>query len=144
MKKVYLLIAFSFLTGEAFSQSGGLGGSSPSTIDSSNNPSGVGFGGALGGTTTPSTPSNTPTSPGAIVPGSDSSVGRGNDFGPIQQQEERFNYLGGSGDGSLDEETTPSSTIPNTNLPAVPPTQPSTTPLQPNTGTGTGFGTGSP
>jgi|SRR3989344_6092796 len=143
MKKVFLLLAFSFVTGDAFSQSGGLGGSSTSTIDSSNNPSEVGFGGALGGTTAPTTtPSNTPTSPGAIVPGSDSSIGRGNDFGPIQQQEERFNFLGGSGDGSLDEEEVPSSTIPNTNLPAVPPTQPSTTPLQPNTGTG--VGTGSP
>ncbi len=146
MKKIFLLlVVFSFVTEESISQSGGLGGSSTSTTDSSNNPGGVGFGGALGGTTAPSTtPSNTPTtsSPGAIVPGNDSSIGRGNDFGTIQQQEERSNFLGGSGDGSLNEEEIPSSTIPNTNLPAVPPTQPSTTPLQPNTDTG--VGTGSP
>lgn len=142
MKKVFILLAFSFVTGETFSQSGGLGGSTSSTIDSTTNPSGVGFGGALGGTSTPTaTPSNTPSGTGAIVPRSDSGIGRGNDFGPLQQQEERFNFLGGSGDGSLNEETTPSSTIPSTNLPAVPPTQPTTTPLRP---TGTGVGTGSP
>lgn len=137
-----------FLTTSLFSQTGG----SLNTIDPSANPQGVGFGGAMGGTTAAPAPSTSPgaiANPGTTAPGTSTGYGRGNDFSSEQYNQEQMqdtNYAGGSLGGRLENNNSiPETTIPETSRPAVPPTQPSTVPRQTApVGTGTGVGTGSP
>lgn len=147
MKKLILSVSLVLIAFNGYAQTGSMN-SSPGAYDSSNNPSGVGFGGALGGANTPSgslaTPgpgpgssTGTSTIPGSAIPQEQQeSVPRGNTF---EEQQERGNFPGGSQSGQPSNSTvapTNPSAIPTDT--AAPPTRPSTTPSP------TGIGTGSP
>lgn len=87
MRKIIFLVSL-LVTMNAFPQT--VGGNPGSSIDSSNNPSGQGFGGALGGgnppaATQPTSPANTQTSPSI---NRDLSVPRGSDL-PQQRMEDQ-------------------------------------------------------
>lgn len=144
MKKTILSVGLVLLSLNGFAQSGGLGGST-SPIDSSNNPSGVGFGGALGGATNPSTtPSNTSTPTSTVPATTTPGFGTTSDQ---QRMEDNTNFAGGSmGGGNVPTTTTPAagSTLPSgTGTITTPPTQPTNIPRS-TSPSGTGVGTGSP
>lgn len=143
MKKIIFLVGL-LASASVFSQT--VGGTPGQSIDSSNNPSGQGFGGALGGgpaATQPTSPADTQTSPSV---NRDLSVPRGTDL-PQQRMEDQTNFTGGSLGGSdrspgtavppatsypSDTPVAPSVPNPNVNLPR---TNGTASPL--DTGTGT-------
>lgn len=108
--KTVLSVSLLCLSFNVFSQSGGLGGAPSSSMDTSANPSGVGFGAGTPGSTTPGV--NTP-APGATSPDFTGQP-RGNEF-PQQEM----------------QDTTPD--LPSTTTPNASPALPSTTPSVPNT-----------
>lgn len=114
--KTILSVSLLCLSFNVFSQAGGLGGAPSNTIDTTTNPSGVGFGAGTPGATSPgtSTPGvNTP-SPADTSPDFTGQP-RGNDF-PQQEM----------------QDTTPD--LPSTSFPDTTPAFPSTTPSPvPNT-----------
>ena len=153
MKKY--LILFACMTAlNGFSQT--VGGNPGDVIDSSNNPSGQGFGGAMGGATTtqPSRSSgiqSTTTPDNSRDENRNLGVPRGNEF-PQQRMEDRTNYAGGAlgGDTNMpSQQTVPPGT---TTYPADTPVSPSVPPtgvdlprVNGNTSpSGSGVGTGSP
>ena len=119
MKKIMFLVGL-LASATAFPQT--VGGTPGSVFDSSNNPSGRAFGGAMGGgpaATQPTSPSNTQTSPST---NRDISIPRGTDL-PQQRMEDQTNFTGGSLGGS---ERTPGTAVP----PAT--SYPSDTPVAPS------------
>lgn len=138
MKKLILSVSLVLMSLNGYAQTGGFNSGS-SAFDSSNNPSGVGFGGALGGANTPSG-SNTGTSavPGPAFPQEQQeSVPSPTTF---EEQQDRGNFPGGSLSGQPSNSTvapTNPSAIPTDT--AAPPTRPINSTVAP-----TGVGTGSP
>lgn len=136
MKRLIFSVVIIFYAYPSFGQTGGLNILDPSTGSPS------GFSGAMGGGAAPSTPSNRNTTPNSVTPQTQSSG-----FGTLneqQQVEDSPNYLGGSQDGSLDNNTNippasiPGATTPDTALPLSPPTRPTNIPRSTTTGGGAG------
>lgn len=152
MKKYIILFACMTAT-NGFTQT--VGGNPGDLIDNSNNPSGQGFGGAMGGGSAPSRSSGTQrtTAPDSNNRDENRDLGipRGNEF-PEQRMEERTNYAGGALGG--DTNVPSLQTIPpgTTTYPADTPVAPSVPPagvdlprVNGNTSpSGSGVGTGSP
>lgn len=131
MKRLILSVVIIFYAYPSFGQTGGLNILDPSSS------SPTGLSGAMGGGSTPSTPSNRSTTPYSVTPQTQSGFGTLNEQ---QQMEDSANYLGGSQDGSLDNETIippasiPGATTPETALPLSPPTRPMNVPRSTTTG----------
>lgn len=127
MKRLIFSVVIIFYAYPSLGQTGGLNILDPS----SSSPSG--FSGAMGGGTTPSTPYS-------VTPQTQSGFGTLNE--QQQQVDDSTNYLGGSQDGSLDNNTNippasiPGATTPETALPLSPPTRPTNIPGSTNTGGG--------
>jgi hypothetical protein len=153
MKKYFIIIAcMTALNG--YTQT--VGGNPGNVIDSSNNPSGQAFGGAMGGgmTNQPSRSSgiqSTTTPDTTDDENRNLGVPRGNEF-PEQRMEDRTNYAGGALGGDTNvpsQQTIPPGT---TTYPADTPVAPSVPPagvdlprVNGNTSpTGSGVGTGNP
>lgn len=139
MKKLILSVAMALAISPVYAQVGQMGGSAQ-TPDMSANPSGVGFGGAMGGANNTAAPTNVPSN----------TLPRSTDFGSgtIQQDQQRIQEQQAPASGGL---STPSptqynsTTIPSGPAPAVPTTPATTSPGMGSglgTGTGTGVGTG--
>lgn len=115
MKKLILSVATILLAANVGAQTTATG--SGSALDTSNNPSGVGFGGAMGGANSTVAPTNLPSN----------TIPRGNTFDPAldqQRMEESTNPMGGSASGA----TTTTPNTPSTNYDTVTPRAPATAP----------------
>lgn len=134
MKKLILSVSMVLMSINGYPQSVNMG-NTPNTFDTSINPSGVGFSGAMDGanpntsTIPPSTTTpNSTVIPGPVVPAVPSTTY------PQQQEEELGNFAGGSMGGQSTEDR---SFVPADS--SVPPTQPRS-----NIPAATGVGTGAP
>ena len=135
MKKLILSVSLVLMSLNGYPQTGGFG-SSPSSFDSSNNPSGVGFSGTLGGAnnSSPTSPNSTTTPSSTVTPGPGAT---GTSTVPSlslpQQQQESGNFAGGSMGGQTtdDRRFLPSNS-------SVPQTQPQPNNIPAATGVGTG------
>lgn len=145
MKKLILFIGLLTVINGHSQIPGTTGGT---VIDSSNDPSGQAFGGAMGGgTTSPQVPSRT--TPESSTQEIEEGIPRGNEF-PQQSMEDRTNFSGGAlgGDTNVPDRTVmPPGTITNpADTPVAPNVPPSGVELPRTNGTKspTGIGTGNP
>ncbi|WP_408095907.1 hypothetical protein ACJVC5_12765 [Peredibacter sp. HCB2-198] len=119
MKKVILSVAMILLAAQLGAQTA-TGVPGASNIDTSNNPSGVGFGGALGGANSTTAPTNIPSN----------TIPRGNNFDQTLEQqrmeEPSTNPMGGSYSGDIPRG--PTATTPTSNYDTVTPRAPANTP----------------
>ena len=132
MKKLILSVSLVLISLNGYPQSLNMGNTS-NTFDTSNNPSGVGFSGAMGGANpnTSTIPSSTTTPNSSVTPDTGTSTVPSATL--PQQQEERGNFAGGSMGGQTtdDRRFLPSDST-------VPPTQPKSENIPAATGVGTG------
>lgn len=121
MKKLILSVSMVLMSLNGYPQSSKLN-NNPGSFDSSNNPSGVGFSGALGGANSTSTPLPGPATGTSTVPSTTL---------PQERQEEFGNFAGGTMGGQTEEERG----LPSNSTVA---------PTRPNIPAATGVGTGAP
>lgn len=139
MKKMILSVAMILFAAQLGAQTA-TGVPGTSNIDTSNNPSGVGFGGAMGGANSTNAPTNIPSN----------AIPRGNNFDQTleqQQMQDTTNPMGGNASGDIPRGsigTTPASQY-DTVTPRAPANTPSSLPeSRPFVPAATGVGPSAP